>query len=264
MSFSVLSRVHACRALAAGALLLAAVGLMTGCGGSNPYPVGSYDRAMYYLEDGKNLQAAQALESFVRNNPTDERADEAQYQKALLFITTKEYPLAAVEFQILRKDFPTSERVEDAYFQEGVAYFLQVGKVQRDVTGAHEARLHFLKFSREYPDSKHLPAVRDYMAQISDLMVKKRLQQAKVFWQLKRYAAIEVTLKTAMENEAGSSLLDEVMWRRAEAALKQDDQALAQSMYTRLLTDFPDSRFAGRARKAKASLENLDGPESSE
>lgn len=231
---------------------------LAGCGGSNPYPVGTFDRAMYYLENGKKLEAAASLESFVRNNPTDSLAAEAQYQKALLYIETEEYPLAAVEFQILRKDYPTSDRVEDAYFQEGVAYFRQVGKVQRDVTGAHEARLHFLKFSKEYPASTHMPQVVDYMQKISDIMVQKRLQQAKVFWQLKRYAAIDVTLGTALKDEAGSSLLDKVMWHRGQAAEKMDKPDLAAEMYERLITEFPESPLVDRAQSALRNLDNLE------
>ena len=73
----------------------------------------------------------------------------------------EEFPLAAVEFQILRKDYPTSPRVEDAAFEEGIAYFEEVGRIQRDITGAVEAREHFREFARQYPGSRHLEAVRD-------------------------------------------------------------------------------------------------------
>ena len=121
---------------------------------------------------GKNIEAVAALESFIRHNPTDSLAAEAQYLKAMTYMDMKEYPLAAVEFQILRKDYPTSHRVEDAYFQEGVAYLEQVGRIERDITGAYEARLHFLKFSQRVSRLRATcPRSSTYMQEISDLMV---------------------------------------------------------------------------------------------
>lgn len=247
------------RALLTGAwlgLLTVSTGLvLSGCAGGNPYPSGSYERAQYYLEKDKKIEAVAALESFVRQNPTDSLAAEAQFQKSMVYMDTREYPLAAVEFQILRKDFPTSDRVEDAFFQEGVAYFRQVDKIQRDVTGAHEARLHFLKFSEEFPGSVHLAAVREYMQQISDLMVRKRLQQAKVFWQLKRYAAVKVSLETVLQEEPGSTLRDQVLWQLGRASRKLDEPEQAARMYQRLLDEYPRSPLADRAREALGVLQ---------
>jgi len=247
-------------ALLAGWILLLGAGLLGGCGAGNPYPKGSFERARFFVEKDKHIEAVAALETFVRHNPTDSLASEAQYLKAMVYMDTHEYPLAAVEFQILRKDYPTSDRVEDALFQEGVAYFKQVGRVERDVTGALEARRHFLQFSQEYPDSKHMPEVQKYMQEISDLMVRKRLQQARVFWQLKRYEAVKVTLGTALEEEGGSSLLDEVLWERARAVSKLDDPDEAARMYEQIISEFPDSRFRDRAQSALKELDEEDEP----
>ena len=158
-----------------GAALLWMLSVMAGCGASNPHPVGSYERGVFFAEQGKDVEAVAALESYIRKNPADSLTAEAQYLKGMTYMEMGEYPLASVEFQILRKDYPTSVRVEDALFQEGVAYLEQVGRIERDITGAYEARLHFLKFSQEYPNSPRMPEVVAYMAEISDLMVHKRM-----------------------------------------------------------------------------------------
>ncbi len=160
-------------------ILLLMLSVLGGCGAPNPHPVGSHERGVFFADQGKDVEAVAALESYIRKNPADSLAAEAQYLKGMTYMEMGEYPLAGVEFQILRKDYPTSNRVEDALFQEGVSYLEQVGKVQRDITGAHEARLHFLKFSQEYPNSSHMPEVVAYRGEISDLMVRNRLVQIK-------------------------------------------------------------------------------------
>lgn len=235
--------------------------VLAGCGASNPHPVGSYERGVFYAEQGKDIEAVAALESYVRNNPTDSLTAEAQYLKAMTYMAMGEFPLAGVEFQILRKDYPTSDRVEDALFQEGVSYREQVGRIERDITGAYEARLHFLKFSQEYPSSPHMPEVIEYMADISDLMVQKRLEQIKIYKQLRRHKAVAITLDGILVDEAGSTLIPEVMWERAMAAEKLDDPDTAARMYERLISEYSDSRYTKRAGKALKSLDDLESEE---
>lgn len=245
----------------AAAVLLVVVSGLGGCGASNPHPNGSYERGAFFAEQGKDLEAVAALESYIRFNPTDSLAAEAQYLKAMTYMEMGEYPLAAVEFQILRKDYPISDRVESALFQEGVAYLNQVGRVQRDITGAYEARLHFLKFSQEYPNSEHMPEITAYMADISDLMVEKRLEQIKIYQQLKRYDAVAITLDDVLAEEAGSRLIPDVLWERAKVAERLEDPDTAADMYERLIDQYSDSRYGGRAAKA---LKKLDDDESDE
>ena len=251
------ARPHRNQAWLAAAWLALACGSL-GCTAKNPYPVGSYERGVFFADQGKDLAAVGAFETYVRQNPTEDLAAEAQYRKAMTYMEMEEYPLAAVEFQIMRKDYPTSPLVEDALFEEGKAYLLQVGRVERDVTGALEARLHFLKFSQEYPNSAHITEVVEYMREISDLMVRKRLEQIKVYDQLKRYPAIAIVLDETMRDEAGSTLMPQVMWERGQVAERLDDPDTAARMYEDLVNRYPTSDFRDRAA---AALRRLDGEE---
>lgn len=244
--------------------LFVMLSVLVGCGASNPYPAGTYERGVFFADQGKDVEAVAALESFIRKNPTDSMAAEAQYLKGMTYMAMGEYPLAGVEFQILRKDYPTCDRVEDALFQEGVAYLEQVGRIERDITGAYEARLHFLKFSQEYPGSEHMPQVTEYMAEISDLMVRKRLEQVKIYKQLRRYQAVAITLDDILVEEPGSRLIPDVMWERAKVAEKLDDPDSAARMYERLVTEYPDSDFADKAGKGLRSLDDMENEMESE
>ncbi len=237
--------------LAAGIALLLVAG---GCGLGNPYPPGSYERGQYFVEKENFAEAVLALESFVRHNPTDSLAAEAQYLKAMTTMEMKEYPLAAVEFQILRKDYPTSPLVEDAFFQEGVSYYRQVGRVQRDITGALDARIHFSQFQSRYPDSKFNEEVNEYVLDISDLVVAKRLRQCKVFHQLHRPEAVALTLDTVLAAEPQSRLVDLALLERGRIAEKLDDATGARTAYGRLVQQFPDSKYADEARSALERL----------
>lgn len=240
-----------------GACLVAAAllgFLAQGCAGGNPHPPGTLDRADFFAGKGKRLEAVAAYEAFVRHNPTDSLAAEAQFRKAMVYMELKEFPLAAVEFQILRKDFPTSDRVEEALFQEGLAYRRQVTDEERDASGALEARAHFERFRETYPQSTRLPAVAAELAGISDLVVRKRLAQVEVFRQLGRWKAVAAVLDGVLEAEPGSSLVPDVLWERAQAAEKLGDSTGAARFYRRLADDFPQGRRAAAAGEAATRL----------
>ncbi len=243
----------------AGAWLLAlatcvVLGQMTGCGATNPHGNGTFERGMWWLERGRYQEAADAFGIFVRQQPTDSLAAQAQFEKARAYMQARDFPLAAVEFQILVKDFPMSPLVEDALFYQGECYYFQVGRVERDVTPAYEARLHWLEFSSRYPQSRFAPQVRAYMQEIADLMVRKRLQRVQVYRQLRRWDAVALALDRTLQEEPSSRLLDQVLWQRAQVAERQGDREVAVAMCRRLLAEFPQSSHADRAA---ASLRRL-------
>jgi outer membrane assembly lipoprotein YfiO len=233
-------------------VLLAAA--IAGCGTGNPYPPGSFDRGFYFFEHGKDQQAAEALETFVRSNPTDSLAARAQYLKAMAYMKAKEYPLAAVELRILRQDYPSSELVEDAFFQEGVAYLRQVGRIQRDISEAYAAREHFQQFLLRFPNSSHRKQVQTYLQDISDMIVRKRLGTADVFRHLGQHEAAAIILQVTYEEETDSRLRDRVLLAWAEAAERAGDLDMARRAYGLLVEEHPDSRLVPVARAALARL----------
>jgi hypothetical protein len=100
-----------------------------------------------------------------------------------------------------------------------------------------------------------MPEVMAYMAEISDLMVLKRLEQVKVYRQLGRHRAVGKVLDGILQEEAGSSLIPEVLWERAQTARKLDDVDKEAQMYERLIDDHPQSPYTDRARKRLAALD---------
>lgn len=242
------------RARAAVIILAAAGAALLGCGTRNPYLPGTFERAVHFAEHEDYQLAADAFGIYVRQNPADSLAAEAQFRKGMAYIALREYPLAAVEMQILQKDYPTSPLVEEAMFREGEAYLAEVGRLERDVSGATTARDHFQRFLRVYPQSSFVPQVQARLAEIADLLVRKRLQATNVYEQLGRWEAVGLTLDHLLAEEPASSLLDQVLLRRARAALEVNDAATARAMYARLLAEYPQSPLAKRAQSGLDAL----------
>ena len=243
------------RTVACCLLALAVWALLSGCGSTNPYPNGSFDRGVFFRERGNHLQAVHELETFVRQNPTDSLAAQAQYFKALSYLELKEYPLAIVELQILRKDYPTSDLIADSYFQEGVAYFQQVGRVERDISGVYQARERFDQYLLTYPDAPHAAEALDYMLKISDIIVQKQLNAAEVYRHIGQLDAVTMVLENVLKQEPSSRMTDQVLFRLGKNYEKLREPKKATEVYQRLLTDFPDSHLS---RQAKRGLDRVN------
>lgn len=242
-------------ALTAAALLMSA----GGCGMTNPYPPGSYERALAYREHDKPHEAVDAYAAFLRRSPTDSLAAQAQFEKAMSYMEVHEYPLAAVELQILRQEYPSSEFVERAVFEEANAYYRQSGRIERDITPALDARLRYQAFIAAYPASPRVEEARERILDISDMVVRKRLKQLSVYERLGRPDAIEVTLDRLIESEPQSRLRPKVMLRRLDLALERDEPDVARALAARLADAYPLTKEAARAAKRVRGLPAPDG-----
>ncbi len=250
------TRVLAILAATALAAVLFAVG---GCGMTNPYPAGSYERALAYHQNDKHHEAVDAYAAFLRRSPTDSLAAQAQFEKAMSYMEVKEFPMAAVELQILRQEYPTSDYVERAVFEEANAYFRQAGRVERDITAALDARLRYQAFMESYPASSRLDEARERILDVCDMVVAKRLKQLEVYERLGRDDAIAVSLDRLIVTEPQSRLRPRVMLRRLELALDADDHDVARDLATRLADEYPLSEEAARAARRVGDLPDPDG-----
>ena len=245
--------------LAAVPAILALLIFAAGCGTTNPYPAGSYERAAAYRDNDKHREAVDAYAAFLRRSPADSLAAQAQFEKALSYMEIKEYPMAAVELQILRKEYPTSDYIERAVFEEANAYFKQVGRVERDITAAYDARVRYQTFIEAYPDSPLVPEARERIIDASDIVMRKRLKQLSVYERLGRDEAIAVTLDRLIAMEPMSRLRPEAMLRRLDVALDLDDPDTAREMAAALADQYPMSEEAVRAAERVRGLADAEG-----
>ncbi len=236
----------------AGLALLIGLTAAVGCAGSIRQPVGSYERAVEYHARGKHRDAVAAVDLFLRRSPADTLAAPAQRLKALSLMALKEHPLAAVELQILRTEYPGSEFSNEALFLEGLCHLAQVGRVQRDVSEALTARNCFRRFLAAAGDAPQAAEARRRLAEIGDLMLRKKLGEARVYEQLGQPGAGAVILGAALEQESDATLRPQAMLRQAELAWKAGRREEAAATWQKLAADYPDAPEAATARRRLA------------
>jgi outer membrane assembly lipoprotein YfiO len=222
-----------------------------GCGTPNPYPPGSFERAVRFQERGKLRDAVAALDQFLRRDPPDSVAVEAQRMKAIAYMELKEYPLAAVEWQILRREYPGTEQAVEALYREGLAHLNQVGRLERDITAAGTARGLLRRYVSEWPDGAYAEAAREQIKNISDMFVRKKLGDLEVYRRLGREEAGAVVLDALLDEEPESRLRPRLLLMRASLAREQGEPEVAARFLELLLAEHPDSPEAATARRER-------------
>lgn len=234
------------RRLAVPALLLAlALGACSHPG--KDLPVGSYERGIAELEGERYLEAVEDLKLFLRRNPTDELADDAQFAVAEAYQRMGDHAVAAVEYEILRKDFPTSELAEEAFYQEGMCYVEQVPPVELEQSATRRALAHFQRYLVEYPDGERRDDAQRQLDQLVRHLDRKELEAARLYARLGNWRAVEVTLAASLQASAGSELRPDMLLLRGRALRRLGREDEAQALFRELVEQHPGHAAAARA-----------------
>ena len=254
---SAFTRLRIQRGSRLGALSLL-VGLVAGCShpGKGLAP-GSYERGVAEFEGGRYFDAVEDLKLFVRRNPTDPRADDAQFHIAMARFEDEDYPVAAVEFEILRTDYPNSELVEDAWYMEGLCYVEQVPPIEKDQKVTYEAIDHFERYLREYPQGTRADEAREQIRRLQLHLDQKILAGARLYRRLGRLRAALVTDEVLLTDRPQSELRPQALFFAAEMHEKLGEIDEARAVYRQLQEEFPGHALSERARRR---LEDL-GPD---
>lgn len=240
------------RVLACGLLLL---GLGACAHPGKDLPVGSYERGVAELEGEHYLDAIEDLKLFLRRNPTDELADDAQFAVAQAYQRSGDHAVAAVEYEILRKDFPTSELAEEAFYQEGMCYVEQVPPIELEQSATRRALAHFQRYLAEYPDGERHGDAQEQIDQLSRHLDRKELEAARLYARLGNWRAVEVTLAASLAAGTGSELRPDMLLLRGRALRKLDREEEARAVFRELVEQHPGHPLAARATSLLAGEE---------
>jgi outer membrane protein assembly factor BamD len=220
-----------------------------GCGGAaGRFASGSFERGSVEFEEENYLDAIDDLKLFIRRNPTDERAPEAQMMIAKAYMQREDYPVAAVELEILRKDYPNSALFDDAFYLQGVCYVEQVPRIELQQQVTRDAVDHFTRYLRDLPQGTHRDEATRQLATLNLHLDEKTLAAARHYVKVRRWAAARVYLRSFVAERTESQLMPDALYLLAETERKTDEAVSARGHLEELVRRFPEHPLAISAR----------------
>lgn len=145
-----------------------------------------------------------------------------------------------------------------------------------DLQDPHQALLRYLQLERDYADSSYLQRSRESAARIVKIDLGDDMQAigyyqrllssgqgsldqylyevADSYFRLKNYPQARIELENLLSTYPDSPLIPELLHRKATILVLENRMDEANHDWQRLVEDFPDSEYAGRARFNMASV----------
>ncbi len=237
-------------------LALALLALFLGCGHPGGHlPEGSYERGLAEYEGGAVLEAIEDLKLFIRRNPQDPLAPDAQFMVGKSYMETQDYPVAAVEFEILQVDYPRSPLTDDAGYLEAMCYAKQVADYRLDQTSTELAVEKLTNYLRAHPTGKFVAEAQDELTKLQGVLDRKRYEAAAFYAGRGYYEASQRVLRNVMEDSPDSPIRPEMLLLMGDLEIKLGEFDSAERHLRELVDRWPDNRLAGSAEKRLDRLE---------
>ncbi len=258
-------------------VLLAAVLLVAGCGGSGKLRYDSakeaFDKGKTFYDKGKPQRAIPYFQAVFDYGRTHEWAADAQIFLARAYYLNKEYILAASEFSRFSEIYRTDPRRPDAEYERAMAYYELSPSYELDQTDTERAITQFQLFVQRFPDSPRVQEAEARVAELREKMAHKMFAAAAMYERQELYEAAALTYEGVFDVYPGSTWADDALVGAMRAYVSFAELSVptrqaeryehALENHRRLTQIFPDTPLKAEAEghraRAAARLEVLKG-----
>lgn len=163
--------------------------------------------------------------------------------------------LAASEYRDFITTFPLSPSAPYAQLQIAMSYFKKTLKPGRDQTKTEQALQEFRRLITEYPLSEEAKEARENIKVCEEKLAAHTLSIGNLYYKRKAYPAAISRLKEILSNYPTYSGLDEVFFILGDSYYKMDQVEESIPYYTKLITDYPESKFIKKAQERMEEIE---------
>jgi outer membrane protein assembly factor BamD len=163
--------------------------------------------------------------------------------------------LAASEYREFISLFPYSPSAPYAQYQIGMTFYRKALKPGRDQTKTKQALEEFKKVVTNYPLSEEAKSAEEKILDCEGRLAEHTLYIGIHYCRVKAYKAAVSRLTEILTNFPNFSKMDKVYYYLGDSYYKANQVEQSIPYFTKLITDFPQSKFA---KKAKARLEEKE------
>lgn len=213
-----------------------------------------FEKGKALIERKKYEQGRKYLTFVFETYPNDPLGRDALLMVADSFFKqggTTGYTEARFRYRDYLNRYPGASRRDYARYQFALTYDKEIENPDRDQTSTREAIDQYRALIREYPTSGFAGAARERVRVLSDLLAEHEFSVG-YFYMRKGAPAAALARFTELEQrypEYGAR--DKLLFYSARVLEKLGRREEADRYYGRVITEFPDSEFARKARDAR-------------
>ncbi len=228
-----------------------------------------YDAAMQYFEDEEYVRAATLIEQILPVYRGTQRAAGLSFTLAKSYYHRRDYILAAHHFDSFVRDYPTSEYAEEATFMRAYCNYLLSPRPSLDQRTTKRSIDQFNLFITRYPDSERVGEAQKLIAEMRAKLLEQSFQGARLYYDMGDYAAAIIAFKNSLADYPETRHREEIMFLILKASFRLADRSVPERQlerfqstleeYYTFIEEYPESRYMSEARDYfERSLSILD------
>jgi outer membrane protein assembly factor BamD len=200
-----------------------------------------YNRAMDFLQQGNDRDAARAFEEVERQHPYSEWATRAQLMSAYAFYEANDYDEAVAAAQRFIDLHPGNQDVAYAYYLIGVSHYEQISDVGRDQKMTEQALDAFDELIRRFPNSRYARDAEVKADLARDHLAGKEMEIGRYYLRRGEYVAAINRFNNVIDRYQTTTHVAEALHRLTESYLALGVQQEARRTASVLGYNFPGS-----------------------
>ncbi len=164
--------------------------------------------------------------------------------------------LAASEYREFISLFPLSPSAAYAQYQIAMTFYKKALKPGRDQTKTKQALAEFKKVITNYPLSEEAKLAQEKIKDCEERLAEHTLSIGELYYRMRAYKAAVSRLKEILTNFPNYSKMDEVYFYLGDSYYKWNEKEESIPYFTKLISDFPQSKYAKKAQDKLKELEN--------
>lgn len=166
--------------------------------------------------------------------------------------------IASSEYREFISLYPFSPSAPYAQLQIAQTFFKKSLKAGRDQTKTTQALQEFKTVVSKYPLSEEANTAREKIKECEERLAAHTLTIAHYYYKVKSYKAAISRLTEILTEYIEFSEMDKVYFYIGDAYFKQKKTEESIPYFTKLITDYPQSKLAQKAQKRMEEIENID------
>ncbi len=162
--------------------------------------------------------------------------------------------LASSEYREFIQLFPYSPRAAYAQYQIGMTYYKKVLKPGRDQTKTRQALAEFKKIITNYPLSEEAKSAQEKIEDCEERLAEHNSEIGRFYYKRSAFQAATDRLTEIITTFPNYSRMDEVYFYLADSYFKWNKVDQSIPYFTKLITDFPKSKYAEKAQKKMSEI----------
>lgn len=248
--------------------------LLVGCGEyeqilkSRDYPV-KYEKALEYYNAEEFVKSATLLDQVANIYRGTTKADTVKYYQAMSYYGQRDYILAGHYFNELATVYSSSEFLEEAEFMTAYCYYQMSPRPSLDQEATFKAINALRMYISKYPSSDKVPEAKALIAELSDKIVEKSYNSAKLYYDLGYYKSAIIALRNSLEQYPDTQYREELLYLILRSSYLLADNSIESKKKERLQStvdeylsfksEFPDSKYEKDAeRMFRSTQETLE------